>query len=667
MKKHKPKVKVKEKKIEDDNFNYMKTNKDNFKNILKDNSILPIIDDLVNRTNKIVVHSYQFLKLFLIHLYDNNQNFPVIDKEYLCDIFKVLTVRNCGSGGYTDKNMPEQLRMLTDFYNNVYSKTIFNNEIIYYDKLSYILAYEAIDMITNINNNIQEHFIKHLYKYVNIVFDIKNKSHEITKNNKDKQIRKELHKQLYDEISKVKKDLISFEDFTSDNKYHDWIKQERIKLFPNKTSFQENSIFYEIKSNTQYFLGSMFYISNTLEKINILRLKNEEKQIRLFNVLPLRTNIISKNILIDTCGLISNFLGDEPTTGYLNNYKKQNLYFELWNRFFKLNKRVFKKGKNYKFDYKIRTDGISCSILFVRVDKNGKPLPKTWRNKKCCNEENIDYIEKVEITEELKNMKVVCIDPNKSDLNYCGSYNKDGVLETFRYTQNQRRLETRNKKYNKLIDKLNKETIINDKTIKETEKILTSLNSKSCNYEKFKKYCVEKNKINRELYSHYEQKIFRKLKLNAFINMQKSESKMVKNFEKKFGTPENTIYVIGDYDKGSYHMKGKEPVICKKFRRIYRNAGYKTYLINEFNTSKLCNCCNEELEYFKERLSNKPKLKKENKTETVYGLLRCQSIKHKSEIIHNRDKNAVQNMLNIVKSVFETGKRPEAYCRIVGS
>ena len=56
----------------------------------------------------------------------------------------------------------------------------------------------------------------------------------------------------------------------------------------------------------------------------------------------------------------------------------------------------------------------------------------------------------------------------------------------------------------------------------------------------------------------------------------------------------------------------------------------------------------------------------ENKTEIVHGLLRCQSIKHKSEIIHKRDKNAVRNMLNIVKSVFETGKRPEIYCRIVG-
>ena len=65
------------------------------------------------------------------------------------------------------------------------------------------------------------------------------------------------------------------------------------------------------------------------------------------------------------------------------------------------------------------------------------------------------------------------------------------------------------------------------------------------------------------------------------------------------------------------------------------------------------------------------KLKKinneEKKKEIVHGLLRSQSIKQKCEIIHNRDKNAVQNMLNIVKSIFNTGKRPEAFCRIVPS
>ena len=88
-------------------------------------------------------------------------------------------------------------------------------------------------MTTNINNNIQEHFIDHLNKYVNIVFSIKEKSAQITKENKDKIIRKELHKNLYDEIGKVKNDLIHFTDFTSDIIYHDWIREQKNILFPN--------------------------------------------------------------------------------------------------------------------------------------------------------------------------------------------------------------------------------------------------------------------------------------------------------------------------------------------------------------------------------------------------------------------------------------------------
>jgi len=664
MKKSKPKVK--EKKKEEDNVDYMKTNKDNIMNIIKDEKILPIINDLVNRTNKIVIHSYQFLKLYFIYLYENNQSFPILDKEYICDIFKVITKRKCGSGGYKDDKMPEQLKTLYTFYKEHYSKTITDNEILYYDKLSYILAYEAIDMITNINNNIQEHFIDHLNKYVNIVFDVKAKRDEITKNNKDKIIRKELHKQNYEEYNKVKKDLITFGELTSDIKYHDWIKDQKLKLFPNKNVFDNENIYYHLKSNTQDFLISMFHVCNELEKINNIKIEKEEKQIRLFNVLPLRTNIIGKNICIDTCALISNFLGDESTSEYLATYKKQNKYKELWGRFFNLDNKVFKKNK-YAFNYMIRTDTISCCILFIRLDANGKPLKKTISNKKLTEEVNTDYIEKVELTEEIKSKKIVCIDPNLADLIYCGSKNADGDLETFRYTQNQRRLETRLKKYNKIMYNVNKETKINEKTVKEHETILSKLNSKTINYEKFMLYCIEKNKLNYLLYSHYEQSFFRKFKLNRFINTQKSESKMTKNFANKFGKPQDTLFIMGDFDKGDYNMKGKEPTICKKFRRIFKNAGYKTFLVNEFRTSKLCNCCHNELEMFLERESHKPKLIKENKKETVSGLLRCSSVKPKCEIIHNRDKNAVQNMLSIVENIFSTGKRPEIFCRAVAS
>jgi hypothetical protein len=667
----KPK-KVKEKKKEEDNFDFMKTNKDNINNVIKEKPILPIINDLVNRTNKIVIQAYQFIKMYCIYCYDNHIHFPKIDKLFISQIFIVITKRMSKQGAFTEKNMPEQVKILTQFYNEHYSSTLTENDIVYYDKLKYILAYEAIDMVTNINNNIQEHFIDHLNKYVNLTFQIKEKSAEITKNNKDKVVRKELYKQLYDEFNKVKKDLISFDEPKSAEKYHSWIREQRKLLYPSKNVFDNDNIYYDLKSNTQHYLVSMFYLSRQFELLNDEIIRNNEmndtkkKEIRLFQPLPLRTNIVGKHICIDTCGLIFNFLDKDQHTGeIMDNYTEGTNQFDLWNRFFKLNKQTFKKGKKYKFSFMIRTDGVSCCALFIRLGVNGKPLPKTIQNKKCCEEVNTDYIEKTEITDELRKKKVVCIDPNKSDLIYCGSTDKNGKLQTFRYTQNQRRLEIRMKKYSKIRDKVSKETIIEEQTIKEIETELNEHNSKTTNYEKFKEYCIEKNKVNYKLFNHYQQEFYKKFKLNTFTNSQKSERKMIKNFSKKFGSPENTIYVMGDYDKGSYHMKGVEPVICKKFRRIFKNAGYKTFLVNEYKTSMLCNCCHNELETFKERPSKKPKRKGE--TEICHGLLRCQSVKPKCEIIHNRDKNAVQNMLEIVKSVLDTGERPSVFCRVVNS
>ena len=85
-----------------------------------------------------------------------------------------------------------------------------------------------------------------------------------------------------------------------------------------------------------------------------------------------------------------------------------------------------------------------------------------------------------------------------------GSKNENDDLETFRYTQNQRRLETRTKKYMKITEKVNTETKINNQTIKQIESILSILNSKTVNYEEFKKYITEKNKVNKILYDHYQ-------------------------------------------------------------------------------------------------------------------------------------------------------------------
>ena len=75
MKKCKEKKKKKKKEITGsiDYFDYMQSIKDPLKNIIRNDSnkqFQTIIDDLINRTNKIVCRSYQFLKLYVLHSAD---------------------------------------------------------------------------------------------------------------------------------------------------------------------------------------------------------------------------------------------------------------------------------------------------------------------------------------------------------------------------------------------------------------------------------------------------------------------------------------------------------------------------------------------------------------------------------------------------------------------
>ena len=135
---------------------------------------------------------------------------------------------------------------------------------------------------------------------------------------------------------------------------------------------------------------------------------------------------------------------------------------------------------------------------------------------------------------------------------------------------------------------------------------------------------------------------------------------MIKNFENKFGKPNKCTVILGDYDKEDGHMKGKEPIINRRIRKIFKNNGYDVYLINEFHTSKLCNKCEEICSPFIIRKSKNPKYN--GKDKEVWGLTLCSN--KKCELIHNRDKNAGLNMYKITESIYKGLGRPIKYKRI---
>ena len=53
-------------------------------------------------------------------------------------------------------------------------------------------------------------------------------------------------------------------------------------------------------------------------------------------------------------------------------------------------------------------------------------------------------------------------------------------------------------------------------------------------------------------------------------------------------------------------MKGNEPIINRKIKKIFRNNGYKIYMINEFRSSKICNACESCCSPFLKIESHKP-------------------------------------------------------------
>jgi hypothetical protein len=591
--------------------------------------------------------------MYLLHLYERDEVFPEIDKQFIDMIMRVICERRTIGGRKNKSDTQDMLEELRKFNVNVYKNCVNENEIMYSDNIRQVLAYECTDIVKNLENNISEHYVQYISKFVNAKFDVYKKREIIDKLEVSVAVKKAEKKKIYRMFKNVVDDMLNTRnEKKSDMMFHKFIDEFKNLITPNKKKYLKDSIVYDVCAKPFDYLKCMIYMNRCIEDID-----NETGNLKLFNVIPLRTSIVPKNITLDTAALVRVFIR-ENLNEYCTNIEANK--DKVWNKYFNMKRKEFTKN-NYKFNYSIKTDGISVSLLFTKLDATGKPVNiyKQSSTKQVVTEK---YIEDVQDFARLKDKKIITIDPGKSDIIHCISdaANDSGhkIKEHFRYTQAQRRAETRLGKYKKIYTKIKSESgpMSNGLTIQANETQLSKHNSRTNYFEKFRDYVKEKNRINSILYKHYTRNLYRKLKLNIYINKQRSEAKMVNNFKAKFGNPDKCVVVMGDYD--GKHIKGKEPVICKRIRILLRRNKFETYMINEYNTSKTCNACGKEVEQFHTRKSKNPKHNGENIL--VWGLVRCQNTS--CELIHNRDTNACKNMLKITKSIFSGQGRPKIYC-----
>jgi hypothetical protein len=242
----------------------------------------------------------------------------------------------------------------------------------------------------------------------------------------------------------------------------------------------------------------------------------------------------------------------------------------------------------------------------------------------------------------LKDRNIVGCDPGKHSLVYM----MDSQGNKLQYTASQRKIESYGKRNERILLQEKKRNNIIEK-----ETHLSSKNSKSVDYEKFKMFLQEKDKLNKETTEFYKRDVWRKMKFRQYSYGKKSIDTFLNKIKETFGS--NVLIGYGNWSR-STQMKYIMPTMNKGLRKqIHRK--YDTLTINEYYTSQKCCECYKDLKHYKDK-----------KGKEIYRLFHCSncvSYENKNTVFRTRDKNSAVSIMKLTKEWIETQTRPSEFQR----
>jgi len=358
-----------------------RTFKVKLKDIVLNNTVYDKIINGCKRSNIIISHVYQFIRLYILSL--NYNNIPIIDEKFIKVVFKLLSFKSGGPKVKDEKLI--LLNLLNTFYENTYSILI-DNKKFDTSNLSQVHRYACTDIKTNIDNNIKMHFKDYLFRYVNSSFKDSNEKIIEKETVKNRPLKR---KELYKFLIEIKNDLLNNTNINETNK--DFILKTRTNIL----SFEFN--IDDIEINPQKYFKHLILMNREIKLLG-------KKQFQFF---PLRTDFNLKYMPIDSVIIVdllfkniktkddNDKIKDDNDKIKDDNNKTKNYYNnniteskdEIWNKCFNMKHKIFNnKTKTYTFNYMIYTDGYGTSIQFIeeaQLEKENikKNLMKQEKNK----------------------------------------------------------------------------------------------------------------------------------------------------------------------------------------------------------------------------------------------------------------------------------------------
>jgi hypothetical protein len=643
-----------------------RTIKTSLKSIIKTPDIHQKINELVLRINPIVIDTYQFIRLYCLHLYHNQRLIPDLDSTFISYCMMAMGERDARGRQPLQTGVVKELNY---FYETEF-QPIFNHTKFDLKLLTYPLSYIQQTMETCLTVNVKEHFCKRLLRFINIFAD---KYYDETIGN-EMEHTEDYTKTKRETIWKLKKAMMENKPEDVPLCLRNWYNEYRSKLYPDNIT---KTIPYDCQVQPFRYIVHSIYMNQCYEDYNnMIRAKmvdaspTEAKElngllIKLFQPLSLRSSCIPKYITLDTATLI-NLFAEKGTKGNLLKKVSENQE-QVWLTHFKMNKKIF-TSKDYVFNYTLQTDGVGVSLLF----KHKTLVDKKYGSKVKEVDNSIPYIDdcsegQLEI---LKTKKIITADPGKLYLLYMmddeGNELKYSCKQrdTESLAKRNRRIKLTNKKRSVLNHQLN--TSCPDIIACETE--LSSYLSNTVNIQLFKDYIKKKHEINLKVKSYYEAELNRKINWRTKVYRQKSEDKFLHRIETQFGSKEDIVVCIGDWSaKQGSCIKGASTMGVGLKRLVKKR--YTTLLLDEYNTSKKCCHCWKDISNITIDGSKKFRLLgckhcRNDKEEHIGSPEDEPKSMFQSYRFFTRDKNSCLNMLGIVKHmIYNKNKRPAEFIR----
>jgi hypothetical protein len=364
-----------------------------------------------------------------------------------------------------------------------------------------------------------------------------------------------------------------------------------------------------------------------------LILLERHKEAKKFTLAPI-TKIANMNIHIDSSVLfhiITKYLlskGMEKNLTIIDKVNNHNLGENkelLWNSVFYV-KRIESYNKYSHFAYTIDTDGISTSIHYKRYPNDEKPP---------CSLSNIKEKEIMEA----KDQRVIAFDPGRTNLLYGVEKDKDGnikkhVLKKSTYYNATGMTKASTFKKNHL-----------DK-IKDVELKFREHSLKTTDIETYKKFIT--NYLSPEVYNAVwnvrTTKKWINQKFRVYTLKQKFVDNMINciigNLPDKEAEKERITIAYGDAKispTGTGEKPGPTSWLSKKISQML-----KTDFVDEYNTTKKCNCCGQTLCVVEHDITKKEYIRRRNK---VRGKMRKRKFEVKpDDVVKEEEKDKIQSV-----------------------